>query len=117
MSVPDAKSYRGFADLAKHQVRGKDYEIIVSRRPPSRVAVVAPHGGRIEPRTSEIARAIAADEFNLYLFEGIRSSKNYTALHLTSHFFDEPECLVLIAQSPFVVAIHGWGMSRNLLNG
>lgn len=107
MSVPDAKSYRGFADLMKHHVRGKDYDIVLSPRPPSRVAVIAPHGGRIEPRTSEIARAIAGDEFNLYLFEGIRPSKNYTALHLASRLFDEPECLALIARCLFVVAIHG----------
>jgi phage replication-related protein YjqB (UPF0714/DUF867 family) len=107
MSVPNAKSYGEFADLAKHQARGKDYKIVVSPQPASRVAVIAPHGGRIEARTSEIACAIAGNEFNLYLFEGIRPSKNYTALHLTSHLFDEPECLALIAQCSFVVAIHG----------
>jgi phage replication-related protein YjqB (UPF0714/DUF867 family) len=117
-SVPDAKSYRGFADLAKHQARGKDYDILVSPRPASRVAVIAPHGGRIERGTSEIARAIAGDEFNLYLFEGIRPSKNYTALHLTSRLFDEPECLALIAQCPFVVAIHGCnGQDERVLLG
>lgn len=119
MSIPDSKSYRGFTDLAKLQVRGKDYEIIVSPRARSRVAVIAPHGGRIEPRTSKIARAIAGDEFNLYLFEGIRPSKNYTALHLASHLFDEPECLALIAQCSFVVAVHGCegGDERVLLGG
>ncbi len=118
MSVPEVKSYGGFADLAKHQARGKDYEIIVSPRPTSRVAVIAPHGGCIERRTSEIACAIAGDQFNLYLFEGIRPSKNYTALHLTSHLFDEPECLVLIAQCQFVVAIHGCdGADKRVLLG
>jgi phage replication-related protein YjqB (UPF0714/DUF867 family) len=103
----------------KHQARGKDYEIVVSPRPASRVAVIAPHGGRIERGTSEIARAIAGDEFNLYLFEGIRPSKNYTALHLTSRLFDEPECLALIAQCPLVLALHGCGGAdeRMLLGG
>ena len=48
MTVPDARSYRGFADLAATQVRGRDYEIEVRRRPASPVAVIAPHGGRIE---------------------------------------------------------------------
>jgi phage replication-related protein YjqB (UPF0714/DUF867 family) len=107
MNFPDAKLFRGFSDLAKAQVRGRDYEIEVSPRPTSRVAVIAPHGGAIEPRTSEIARAIAADDLSLYVFEGIRPSNNYAALHLTSHLFDEPECLALIAQCPVVVAIHG----------
>lgn len=106
MNAADAKTYRGFADLAKSQVRGKDYEIVVCPRG-SRVVVIAPHGGRIEPGTSEIARAIAGDDFNLYLFEGIKPSGNYTSLHLSSHFFDEPQCLDLVAQCHFVVAIHG----------
>jgi len=73
----------------------------------SPVAVIAPHGGEIEDGTSELARAIAGEEFNLYSFEGTRAARNYRALHLTSHLFDEPECLSLIAQCGFVVAIHG----------
>ena len=113
-----AKSYQGFTDLAKSQVRGKDYEIVACFRS-SRVAVIAPHGGHIEPRTSEITRAIAGDNFNLYLFEGIKPFGNYAALHLRSHFFDEPQCLAIVAKCPFVIAIHGCKGSdeRVLLGG
>jgi phage replication-related protein YjqB (UPF0714/DUF867 family) len=107
LTVPDARTYRGFADLAAAQVRGRDFDIYLQRRPASPIAVIAPHGGRIEDGTSEIARAIAADDFNLYLLEGMRPSLNYRALHLTSHLFDEPQCLSLIAGCPLVVAIHG----------
>ena len=106
MGAPDASSYRGFADLARSQVRGKDYEILLYPRG-SPVAVIAPHGGAIETRTSEIARAIAGNNFNLYLFEGIKPSDNYSSLHLNSYFFDEPKCLDLLARCQFVVAIHG----------
>lgn len=106
---PDARTYRNFADLARAQVRGHDYEISVRRTAESRVAVIAPHGGEIENGTSEIAAAIAADEHNLYLFEGIRASRNYFSLHLTSHLFDEPECLELISTCSTVIAIHGCG--------
>lgn len=109
MLAPDARTYRSYADLAAVQVRGRDYEIHVERRPASAVAVIAPHGGRIEDGTSEIARAIAGDEFNLYLLEGQRPSLNYRALHLTSHCFDEPECLALIASCEIVLAVHGCG--------
>ena len=118
MTVPDARSYAGFADLARAQARGRDFDIDVRRRPGSPIAVIAPHGGRIEDGTSEIARAIAGDEFNLYLLEGMRPSLNYRALHLTSHRFDEPECLALIAACPFVVAIHGCdGRDQRVLLG
>ena len=107
MTTPNAKQYKGFADLAKHQVRDKDYKILTLSRPASRVAVIAPHGGAIERGTSQIARALAADDYHLYIFEGIRTSNNYEALHLTSHLFDEPECLAIIERCPIVVAIHG----------
>lgn len=107
MDVPDVNNYQGFSDLAKYNVQGKDYRIIVLKRP-SPVAIVAPHGGKIEKRTSDIAKAIAANDCNLYLFEGIRSSRNYASLHLTSHRFDEPECLALVEACPIVVTIHGF---------
>lgn len=98
--------YASFADLAKQQVRGIDYEIEVHRRPASSVAVIAPHGGRIERGTSDISRGIAGEDFNLYLFEGIKPAGNFAALHLTSRHFDEPLCLDLIAQCSFIVAVH-----------
>jgi phage replication-related protein YjqB (UPF0714/DUF867 family) len=68
--------------------------------------------------TSEIARRIAGDDFNVYLFEGIRSSRNYAALHLTSSLFDEPECLALISECRYVVAVHGCdGKGESVLLG
>jgi phage replication-related protein YjqB (UPF0714/DUF867 family) len=99
--------YGCYADLAKAQVEGADFNVCVQRRPESAVAILAPHGGAIEAGTSEIARAIAGSEFNLYLFEGIRPSGNYAALHLTSHCFDEPRCLELLSSCDHVVTIHG----------
>src|ERR1700689_481698 len=75
----------------------------------SGIAVVAPHGGRIEGRTSEIARLIAGDEHALYLFEGLRpTGDNFDRLHLGSHCFDLPRALVLISGCHTVVAVHGY---------
>jgi phage replication-related protein YjqB (UPF0714/DUF867 family) len=99
--------YPCYGELAEHQVEGVDFAITVFRRPLSAVAVIAPHGGGIESRTSEIARVIAGEDFNLYLFEGIKKRGNYSALHVTSCRFDEPSCLELLSTCPFVIAIHG----------
>lgn len=96
-----------YADIARRHRRGVDYEIVVHARPASRVAVVAPHGGAIERATSDIARALAGDEHNLYLFEGRLPRDNHEALHLTSHRFDEPECLALLATCDQVLTVHG----------
>jgi len=70
--------------------------------------VIAPHGGLIEPGASEIARAIAGENFNLYLFEGIKPRRNFKDLHITSQHFDEPKCLGLLAECEIVIAIHGY---------
>ena len=103
----DDAGYGCYADLARAQLEGADFKVCVQRRPESGVAILAPHGGAIEAGTSEIARAVAGAEFNLYLFEGIRPSGNYAALHLTSHCFDEPRCLSLLSACDHVVTIHG----------
>jgi phage replication-related protein YjqB (UPF0714/DUF867 family) len=103
----DATHYRNFADLETHCKHGRDFRIVIRERPASAVAIVAPHAGRIEEGTSAIARAIAAEDLNLYLFEGLMPTRNYEALHLTSHGFDEPQCLALVARCQVVVTVHG----------
>lgn len=114
-----AASYRGFADLAIAQTEGTDYRVLIRPIEKSSIAVIAPHGGSIEQYTSDIARGVAGEDFNLYLFEGIRQAGNYSALHLTSHRFDEPRCLSLLSMCDHVVAIHGCGGDdqRVLLGG
>ena len=106
-ALPDAHHYRGYADLAAAQREGEHFSVTVHHRPAARVAILAPHGGRIEDGTSEIARAIAGHEHHLYLLEGRRTSHNYHTLHLTSHRFDEPGCLDLLTRAERVVAVHG----------
>jgi phage replication-related protein YjqB (UPF0714/DUF867 family) len=105
--VPDARTYQSFQDLALTQQRDVDFRIHVRTVSSSGIAIIAPHGGEIEDGTSALTRAIAGQEHNLYLFEGLRPSHNYRALHLTSHRFDEPECLALLANCDHVVAVHG----------
>lgn len=110
--------YRCYAELAAEQVEGRDYRVTAVRRG-SGIAVIAPHGGRIERGTSEVARAIAGEELDLYLFEGCLPSLNFETLHLTSRHFDEPRALALIAGCHTVLAVHGVAdtSERALLGG
>ena len=101
-----ADRYLSFADLAAHEREGVDYRIrAIDRDAP--VAVVAPHGGEIEPGTSEIAAAIAGDDLSLYCFEGLKLGRPHGDLHITSPRFDEPRCLALVASCERVVGVHG----------
>jgi phage replication-related protein YjqB (UPF0714/DUF867 family) len=111
-ALPDAGRYAGYQDLAAAQTEGEHYTVTAYHRPGATAAVLAPHGGRIEDGTSEMARLIAGDEHHLYLLEGRRPAHNYQTLHLTSHRFDEPRCLSLLAHADEVVAVHGCGGHR-----
>jgi phage replication-related protein YjqB (UPF0714/DUF867 family) len=97
--------YPDFEALAEAEAAGVDYRIVL-RRDSLAFALVSPHGGGIEPGTSEIADAIAGDDHSFYAFEGLKSSRN-SDLHVTSTRFDEPMCLALLDHCGRVVTIHG----------
>lgn len=107
--------YSSFKDLAAAEVRGTDYDTEWRRKPGSSVAVIAPHGGKIEPLTDKIADAIAGKDFSFYCFRGLKAKGG---LHVASHLFDDPDCERLIADHAYVVSIHGWGeLSERLCVG
>ena len=55
-------TYSCFAELKNHEEQNKDYKISISNVG-SRITIIAPHGGKIEPGTSDIAKRIAIDSF------------------------------------------------------
>ena len=96
--------YSSFDELQNHETLDKDYTLSF-RDTCSRVTIIAPHGGKIEPRTSDLARRIAGENYNFYCFEGIKNKDN-ACLHITSHRFDEPGAIKLVSKSELVVAVH-----------
>ena len=96
--------YSNFKELQRDQKLDKDFTLSMHDAG-SRVTIIAPHGGKIEPRTSDLARLIAGDHYNFYCFEGIKDKDN-ACLHITSHRFDEPGAVRLISKSRVVVAVH-----------
>ncbi|MEV6812975.1 poly-gamma-glutamate hydrolase family protein [Micromonospora sp. NPDC051296] len=74
----------------------------------SPLIVVAPHGGAIELRTSEITSAIAGTEHTQCQFKGkLPAGHNFPRLHVTSERWDVEECLILIGQRTHALSIHG----------
>ncbi len=100
-----ADTFNSYDELASKYTEGTDYRIIENDYA-SDVCIVAPHAGKIELGTSEIAKAVAQDDFRLYLFEGCLRSGNRN-LHITSHNFDEPLASKLVKKSRIVLGIHG----------
>ncbi len=98
--------YNSFSALREHEIEGFGYRIHLEDRS-SHVAVIAPHGGFIEPATSEIALAIADERYSLYRFEGLDAARLHHEMHITSENFDEPIANGLVASSSIVVAVDG----------
>jgi len=98
-------SYSSFKELADCEVEGQDYRIRIELRNP-RVLIMAPHGGRIEPATVEIAEAIAGTNYSFYAFEGLKKDGN-RGLHIESHLFDEPRGLKAVEKADVVITVHG----------
>jgi len=97
-------SYISFRELLHREVEGQDYRIRIELRDP-RILIMAPHGGKIEPTTAEIAVAIAGDDYSFYCFEGLKTDSR--PLHIESHLFDEPRALQVVQKSDIVITVHG----------
>jgi phage replication-related protein YjqB (UPF0714/DUF867 family) len=98
-------SYASFTALQDKERSGVDYRIRV-RYGHSGIAVMAIHGGGIEPGTTEIADAIASDAHTFYSFSGLKTSGN-AELHISSRKFDEPVGVEIAEKAWTVVTIHG----------
>jgi len=98
--------YLNFAELSEAERKDIDFRISAVKREGSSTVIVAPHGGAIEPGTSEVAKEVANNDLSLAIFERIKSKGN-KLLHITSTNFDEPRCVELVQESDTVVAIHG----------
>jgi phage replication-related protein YjqB (UPF0714/DUF867 family) len=106
-----ADKYLNFEGLASSEIEGRDY-IIRSQNRGTKVIVIGPHAGDIEPGTSEIVLAIASQDLSYYLFEGTKDKGNRD-LHVTSTKFNEPKALDLVGNSEFALAIHGEKSTNN----
>ncbi len=97
--------YRNFEELKNNETEGKDYTVHF-RNTGSEIAVIAPHGGGIEPGTFDIADEIAGKEFSFYSFKGKKKEGN-RFLHISSTRFDEPAGLETAKNAFTVITIHG----------
>ena len=97
--------YRDFTTLVIETLKGRDYELELQDRS-APVAVVAIHGGAIEPLTSELARSIAGDDYSLYDFRGIRPRGN-EILRVPVSRFDEMRLRGLLGRCHTALSIDG----------
>jgi phage replication-related protein YjqB (UPF0714/DUF867 family) len=99
-----ADRYPNLAALRADKKEGVDFRVETLDRS-SPVTVLAIHGGKIEPGSSALARRLAGQDWNLYLFEGLSAPAH--DLHVTAAHFDDPPAVALALRSTVAVSIHG----------
>lgn len=97
--------YSNFGELRRNETEDEDYTIAY-RQVDSKIAVIAPHGGGIEPGTVDIADATAGCDHTFYAFKGLKKTGNYL-LHINSNAFDEALGLKAAQNARIAVTIHG----------
>jgi len=105
--------YVNYKQMSKNEQLNKDYRINW-RKGKTNSVIIAPHGGSIEPGTTEIADAVAGREHSFYSFVGIKPTGN-SDLHITSTSFDELHGLNLVKKSTNVLALHGCGGDEEIV--
>jgi len=103
--------YHNFKGLLAHET---EFDIELKNRN-SPVVIVAPHGGNIEPHTTEITRLIAGKQYSYFCFNGMKLHDNRD-LHITSHRFDEQQALALVQKSQTVITVHGCTLQKPLIH-
>jgi phage replication-related protein YjqB (UPF0714/DUF867 family) len=107
-------------DYSRRYRRQPAFDDDLTRNSPfPQLAVIAPHGGGIEPGTSELCLAVAGYHpaslavtpsggpvYDYWMFEGLRSSGN-SELHVTSTHCDDPYARALCAGARYAVSLHG----------
>jgi phage replication-related protein YjqB (UPF0714/DUF867 family) len=104
--VPEPQSYEEI--LKRKLLPGRDLRVEFGDAKIDQCLLIAPHGGGIEPGTSEIMRAVAnLGGWAWYDFAGFLRQGNKESLHIASTRFNEPTLLALLPQTRFVVSFHG----------
>lgn len=96
--------YKNYNHLLADYKLNEDF--IIECNQVSNVFIFTPHGGGIEPGTTELVKEIASTDMSYYSFTAKRKTNNKW-LHITSTNFDEPTCLAMQSTATTSVAIHG----------
>jgi phage replication-related protein YjqB (UPF0714/DUF867 family) len=111
ISVAEPRSYAEI--LKRGNVLGRDFRVEFGDSKIELCLLIAPHGGGIEPGSSEIMRAVAdLGGWAWYEFAGFLRRGNKEALHLSSTHFDEPTLKGMLHQARLVISFHGAGESE-----
>ncbi|MER5302142.1 poly-gamma-glutamate hydrolase family protein [Streptomyces lasiicapitis] len=97
--------YTSYAELARENLEGLDYQRSWRQSPVSTLVHLAIHGGNIEPGSGELAAAAADQIHDLYVFDAMKTPSS--ELHITSTLFDDPAAHTLARAATHTLSWHG----------
>ena len=97
--------FSSYSQLVLNTTQEIDY-IVDVQQPSQEMALVAIHGGAIEPLTGEIVTAVAEDRYSRYVFDGRRENE-IEALRIPLSRYDEIRLKALLQRSLAAVVIDG----------
>jgi len=100
-----SEPYSSYSQLVLNTTQEIDY-IVDVQQPSQEMALVAIHGGAIEPLTGEIVRAVAGERYSHYVFDG-RRDYEIEALRIPLLRYDEMRLKALLQRSLAAVVIDG----------
>lgn len=105
-SLTEPRNYEDI--LRRNLVLGRDFRVAFGDSNIEKCLLVAPHGGGIEPGTSEVMRAVAElGGWAWYEFAGYLRHGNKERLHIASTEFNEPTLVGLLRRTELIVTFHG----------
>lgn len=117
-AAPFRDVLKNYEELTQKYKENQDYKIIAEDRK-SKTVVMSLHGCKIEPGTTELARAISEQlKSKLYVFCGLLNRQHDEEhlfdgeLHITSTHFNEPRLEKFVSTSAIALSIHGYGNSN-----
>lgn len=107
ISTGSRDKYLSFHELKQNERVNIDYKTFVNKRNIN-IAILAIHGGEIEPGTSDLATKLAEKGgYSSYVFEALKVSSNRD-LHITSTNFDDENARNMARKSKMPISIHGY---------
>jgi phage replication-related protein YjqB (UPF0714/DUF867 family) len=94
--------FKNFEEIKKVRPDSFDIEAIPRESP---FLLFAPHGGGIEPGTTEICWWFYKEAYSLYTFSG--KGQNCRQLHITSTRFNESTLLEMLDHHDYAISFHG----------
>lgn len=112
MAPASAEKRHWRAVLQRHRP-GIDFAVQAAVRD-SRILLMAPHGGRIEPMTDTLASAVAGERWSTYCFLG-KMPRDNRRLHIPSRWFDPPGAREMARAHDRVITLHGMAGTEPLM--